>query len=332
MWGLGAWRRVGPPILAIVGLGAMACAGGSSGGGAATGSAAGVPPTASAPAPTPAASVAPSGEAPEVGAPAPPDASPTPCGALSCRLYPTAEAAFDAILAESKPRMLAIGETHKQKDAPDIASTTRRFTEQLLPLLRGRTDDLVVELWVADPKCRKEQVAEVAREQSAVSERQSAGNQNEFLALGNASKALGITPHILRPTCDEYDKLLAAGDDAVMMMLSMIARLTADKADALLRRATETNKVVVAYGGAMHNDVSPRAGREDWSYGPRMKEKLGGAYVELDLIVPEFIKDSDSWRALPWYPHFDASAHPDRATLFQPEPGSYVLVFPRTPR
>jgi hypothetical protein len=50
--------------------------------------------------------------------------------------------------------------------------------------------------------------------------------------------------------------------------------------------------------------------------------------VELDIIVREYIKDNDSWRALPWYAHFDREKHRDKVVLFRPAPGSYVMIFP----
>jgi len=265
------------------------------------------------------------GQAPEGAA-----VASTPCGALDCQLFPTPEAAFEAVIASEQPRMLAIGETHKQKGAPDVPSSTRRFTQVLLPRLKGRTSDLVVELWVADPKCKQEKVAKVEKQQRAVSKQQAQGNQNEFLALGHASKDLGITPHVLRPSCKEYDELIAAGPDAILKMLSMIARLTEEKAKALIARPGADSNMVVAYGGAMHNDLSPKSGREDWSFGPQMREHTGGKYVALDLIVPEFIGDNDSWRALPWYDHYDPAAHPGQTTLYKPASGSYVLIFPKT--
>ena len=90
------------------------------------------------------------------------------------------------------------------------------------------------------------------------------------------------------------------------------------------------DKLVLLYGGALHNDLAPRAGREAFSFGPELKAHTGGRYVELDLIVPEFIKDTETWRALPWYSHFDPKRAPEKTTLYNPSPGSYVLIFPRS--
>jgi hypothetical protein len=229
---------------------------------------------------------------------------------------------------ETEPRVLAVGESHAQKGAEGIPSATRRFTEQLLPALAGRASDLIVEIWVADPRCNKQQVAKVEQQQRPVTQGQAAENQNEFVALGHEAKRLGVQPHLLRPSCEEYDRIVRAGPDAIDAMLEMIARLTAAKAKDLL--AAAAGRVVVAYGGALHNDLAPQPGRERWSFGPDLHAHTAGKYVELDIIVREFIKDTESWRALPWYAHFDRDKHPDKAVLFNPAPGSYVLIFPRS--
>ena len=88
--------------------------------------------------------------------------------------------------------------------------------------------------------------------------------------------------------------------------------------------------MVVAYGGAMHNDLKPTPERKAWSFGPDLQAFTAGRYVELDLIVPEFVRDTDTWKSLVWYPYFQKDAHPDRTTLFRPNPGSYVLIFPKS--
>ena len=281
----------------------------------------------------------PPGSAPVALASAPPVASasptpaaakkPEPCGELGCLLFDTPEEAFAEVLRE-QPRILAVGEAHAQKGTEGVASTTSRFTERLLPMLAPRATDLLLELWVADGKCGKKE-ATVAKEQKQVAEPQAETNQNEFVTLGNKSKSLGIQPHVLRPSCEEYDRILKAGPDGVDQMLTMIARMTATMAKNFLsQNAAAPEKLLVAYGGAMHNDVAPRQGREQWSFGPELSSATGGKYVELDLIVPEFIKDTDAWKAFALYPHFDRTAHPTKATLFHPQPHSYVLVFPAT--
>ena len=284
-------------------------------------------------APSRAASTAPASTALEVAAPKPePPLPPGPvtCGALGCRLFDTPEAAFSLVL-ETKPRVLAVGESHAQKGSEGIASSTVRFKEQFLPALNGRATDLILELMLPDPRCQKEAKA-VKKRQEPVTEPQADTNQEEFTTLARSAQIMKIAPHVLRPSCAELDEVLKAGGGDIAVMLKMIAKLSVATAKPFIDRnaSLPDDKLLLLYGGALHNDLEPRAGREAFSFGPELKATVGGRYVELDLIVPEFIKDNETWRALPWYPHFDPQKAPEKTTLFNPSPGSYVLIFPRS--
>jgi hypothetical protein len=282
-------------------------------------------PAASAVAPPPAPTT--STTAPE--APKPP--APERCGELDCQLFDTPEAAFAAILAEN-PVVLGIGESHAQKSAGGVPSSTRHFTEQFLPMLAGKASDVVLEIWVSEGKCGKEKEKQVAEQQKPVTQNQAQNNQNEFVTLGDAAYKLGVKPHILKASCADYDAIVKAGDDSVIVMLEMITRLMDEKVKALVARnaSAGAERMVLTYAGALHNDLVPRPGREKWSFGPDLSAFTQGRYAEVDLIVPEFIQDSDAWKALPWYPHYDRNAHPTKTTLFRPAKGSFVLIFPRS--
>lgn len=258
------------------------------------------------------------------------------CKAPDCRLFDTAGEAFAAVLAD-KPLVLAIGESHAPKGAEEITSSTKRFTETFLPMLvdpkqEMPASDIVLEIWVAEGQCGKKKEAAVAEKQKPVTQNQAKTNQNEYVTLGDAAHAKGIKPHILRAPCADYDKILQAKDDAVIVMLEMIARLIDEKVTALLgqRGNAAPEKMILTYGGAIHNDIVAREGREKWTFGPDLSRKTKGRYIELDLVVPEYIKDNDSWNALPWIGHYKKDAHPTKTTLFRPQPGSYVLIFPRS--
>ena len=258
--------------------------------------------------------------------------APRSCGALGCQIYDSPAEAFAAVMRRA-PKVLAVGEAHAQRGAPDVPTATQRFAMELLPSLEGRASDLIVELWGPAQGCSKA-VAQVAEQQKAVTGAQKKTNPSEYARLADHARKLGITPHNLEPTCDEYGEISRAGDADIALMLALVARLTGQEAKRLLlKQKDETHepkkRLVVAYGGAMHNDVSPRRGSEDWSFGPDLAAHTQGQYVALDLIVPEYIADSPPWRALPWVAHFDPTLHPDKTTLFNPEPGSFVLIFPR---
>lgn len=261
----------------------------------------------------------------ETGEPAT-GAEPRPCGELGCQTFPSAEAAF-AYAIRGAPRVVAIGEAHSLKGTEAIASTVSRFGRSLLPLLAGRASALVLELMIPPGQC-EEKKAEVRERQQVVTEKQARTNQNEYVELGHRARALDITPYPLRPTCQDLARIAAAGDDAVVEMLRTIAGLTIRTVRTRLAEQRDPNAMVVVYGGALHNDRLPREGREAFSFGPQLSELAGGRYVEIDLIVPEFIRDSESWRAFDWYEAFDPKAHPERATLFNPRPGAYALIFP----
>ncbi len=280
----------------------------------------------SASAPTPSATVA----AIETNRPA------NSCGEMGCTLFDTPEAAFAAILAE-RPLVIGIGESHAPKGAEGIVSSTKRFSEKFLPLLVDPkremvASDIVLEIWVAEGQCGKKKEAEVAEKQKPVTQGQAKTNQNEYVALGDAAHAKGVKPHILRAPCADYDKIINAKEDAVIVMLELIARLMNEKVAALLAQQADagTEKIVLTYGGAIHNDLVAKPGREKWTFGPDLSLKTKGRYIELDLVVPEYIKDNDAWNALPWTRHFNKDAHPTKTTLFKPAEGSYVLIFPRT--
>lgn len=250
---------------------------------------------------------------------------------MDCQLFDSPEAAFEVVLAE-KPLALGIGESHAQKGSEGVASATKRFSETLLPIVAGKASDMVLEVWVAEGKCGKEKEQKVAEQQKPVTQNQAKTNQNEYVALGDAAFARGVKPHILRATCADYEAIVKAGPDAVIVMLEMIARLMDEKVLAMLEKNEKAGaeKIVLTYGGAIHNDIEARKGRETWTFGPDLAAKTKGRYVELDLVVPEHIQDNDAWKSLPWYPHFDKNANPTKTTLMRPKKGSFVLIFPRS--
>lgn len=257
---------------------------------------------------------------------------PFACGSLTCEVFETPAAAFAHVVETEKPLLLALGESHAQKGSEAVRSTTARFTEDLLPKLQGKASSIVLELWVADGSCGKKKEQEVAQQQKEVTQAQSASNPNEFVKLGEKSRSLDIVPFLLKPTCADYDTIRNAGDEAVLEMLSMITRNMRDKAKALYGETVKKapGKMVVTYGGALHNDRAPKSGREAWSFAKELDEVVGGRYVELDLIVPEFIKDNDSWKSLLWFDAYDANRFGTVTVLIAMGPRSYALVFPRT--
>jgi len=249
------------------------------------------------------------------------------CGPLACKAFATTEAAFDYVLAGS-PRVLALGEAHAQSAGNKSPSTTRRFMDSLLPRLAPRASDLVIELWVANGSCGKVE-RKVQKQQEAVTAPQAAANQSEFLELGHRAKALQIQPHALVPSCEQYAKISGAGAADVEEMLRMLKDVTQRAVQRLLTQR-DPQRLIVAYGGAMHNDLVPRAGREPFSFGPELGKASDGRYIELDLILPEQIKDSEAWRSQPWYEAHASAAASSEAFLYTWAPHAHALIFPKS--
>jgi hypothetical protein len=310
------------PLLALLAL--SACAG-------STAPDATPPPSTAQAAPPPAASSAAPPPATATAAAAAPKSG-KPCGALECRLFDAPEDAFAAVL-ESKPLVLGIGEAHAQKGTEGVDSSAKRFTEKLLPQLRDRASDLVVELMLPPKGCKPAET-KVREKQQEVTKQQAESNQSEYVTMGEAARKVGVVPDALRPSCADLDKAAKAGDSAITTMLETIARLAGTKAKELLERNKKLNqeKLIVLYGGALHNDVTPKPGREAWSFGPDLVKATDGRYLELDVFVPESIQDTESWKAMAWYAHYDRAAHAGGAVLFKTGPSSYALVFPKTVR
>jgi hypothetical protein len=248
-----------------------------------------------------------------------------PAASDDVRMFDKAEDAFEAVLKED-PVVLAIGEAHAQRGAT-VASSTKRFTESLLPLLAGRASYLVVELMLPPSGCNKQAQAMQSVQKPVVTQ-QAETNQNEYVVLGDAARKLGITPFPLRPSCDDLAAINDAGDDAIDVSLRTIARLTTQEASKMLERPD--HKMVITYGGALHNDPSPPPERAAWSYGPAVSKAAGGRYVQLDLYVPEFISGDETWRKQPWYAAWEKNKATRKVQLFRVGDKAYVLVFAPT--
>jgi len=305
------------------------------------------PPSATAPARSP--DVAARAASPNVAAPAPsptsppalPSAAPSgpgaavtsvaeACGPFECFWADRGPDALAIALAD-QPLALGIGEAHALAGSESIPSTARRFSTLLLPELRGRASHLVVELLAPDPGCEAA-TREVRRVQEPVTAPQAKTNSGDYVELGRRARELDIEPFVLSPTCDEYRAIGEAGQGALDQMLGTIARVTSRMLRAALveNRKNERSALVVGYGGALHNDIAPSAAKAAWSYGPELAAFTRGRYTELDLIVREFIKDTDVWRALPWYAFFDPGRDPARWLVMRTGPRRYALFFPKS--
>lgn len=259
------------------------------------------------------------------------------CGALGCRRFGSAAEALSALLAR-KPEIVAFGEAHALRGKDHGVSTaTELFERQLLPVLaKAGASELVLELLKPSSGCKKA-VEKTREHQQVVTQEQAPKNQNRFVALGHAARKLKIVPHLLTPECERYEKLAAAGPDAIVRSLELISSQTQRQLLALWNKHKKAERrLILAYGGAMHNDVlspepagaSIEASRAAFSFGAELKQQTGSRYLAIDLIVPEFIADTPVWRTLPWFEHFNREQRRSDVTLFQLSNESFVIIFP----
>ena len=233
----------------------------------------------------------------------------------ACRVYdPVAEiphrelrttaAAVAAILDDvGRPRVYAVGEYHPTRDLVGRASPIARFTDEILGLLEPRARHMVIEAWL-DARC--------AAPQHGVDELVRAGADRR------------IATHGLPVTCIEHSAMLdARGHVDVARLLDMITEKLHDTTRALVAQGLD----VIVYGGALHNDLYPHWPFEDLSYAHALAGEIAGDIVEIDLVVPEIVAPIQSIRWEPWFPLL-ARASPDRVTLWERGPDSYVLILP----
>jgi hypothetical protein len=266
-------------------------------------------------------------------------------GAIACARYPSALAALeDALSVDGVPLVAPAGAR--------VPSAAKRFADELLPALAPRTSDLLLELMKPPAGCA-DAVAEVRRDQAPVTDQHAATAQDEYVAMGARARALGVVPDMLRPSCADMDAIQRAGDDLVDASLSTIARLARAQAARLVDRDAlsdaDHGKMVVLYGGMIHNDLAPPPESARWSYAPALSGQVLGRFVAVDLVVPEFVGTDDAWQKLPWYPRWRAlqalqaprpaageaagsasanGARPREATLFRTARSTFVLLFP----
>jgi hypothetical protein len=263
----------------------------------------------------------------------------------TCTEYDSPRDAFLQAIA-GDPLVLAIGEVHAPKDA-SVPSAAARFTDDLLPALAGRASDLLLEL-MRPPSACLDAAAEVRRMEEPVTSRHAETAQDEYITMGERARALGIVPDLLRPTCADMEAMREASPgDFLDVSLSTIARLSRAQAARLIDRDAlsdaDRGKLVVLYGGALHNLLAPDLASADsgprWSYARELQAQVHGRFVALDLVVPEFVSDDAAWRSLPWWPLYDRARRGARfgqkaVLLARGTTGALradqVLVFPAT--
>lgn len=230
----------------------------------------------------------------------------------------TTSDAIALILAENpRPRVFAIGEYHESRTALAAQSPLTRFTREIVGLLEPYAQHIVVESWL-DSNCWGH--GDPVRDETDRPDRTSM----EVMRLVGHSHMTGLVPHTLPMTCIELDSAIdASGHLDFLLLLQMVTM----KLSETVRGLVADGASVIVYGGALHNDLYPRWPLEDLSYAQPLSRDLGGHVLEIDLVVPEVVAPMPMIRSEPWFPLLGRAA-PDRVTVWQRGPASYVVILP----
>ncbi len=245
--------------------------------------------------------------------------------------FPSAADALGYVVGTTEPRILGLGEFHQQHGTVSILSALVRFTESLLPLIAQVTSDLIVETWVATGSCGEAE-KKVTAEVDEVTERPEA-TESDTLKLIKKAVSLNIQPHVMEIDCHDYQKLFQGGEEGMdyMALLQLVGQHLEAKGKKVLdvrdSGEVKAKPMITIYGGAVHNDAKPAKMWSTVSFGPGLEKVAPGRYVEIDLLVPEFIENSDLVKNEPWFPVFMELASKDKTLLIQLTDHSYLLVF-----
>lgn len=258
------------------------------------------------------------------------DAGAAPAGAAEppFQRFATTAEALQHILAK-KPRIVGFGEFHQTTDSTPARSAMERFVDELDVVMKDASD-LVVETWVEEGKCGKQEEV-VSQDVRQVTQRP-AVVENHLLRLLGGAKERGVAPHVMVLRCDDYAEVLVdAGQVDYEKMLGLIKRKLAETTSRVFRQrqGQDQSKAILIYSGSLHNDRHPHEGLAYMSFAADVAALVGDGYVEVDLYVPEYIQGNPLLIHEPWYPVFERHAAPDRVLVFEPSPGSYVVILPK---
>lgn len=245
-----------------------------------------------------------------------------PCDELVYREYPDTASAVTAILDEVGPtKVYAVGEYHTTFGTWGQRSSLSRFTGEILGLLAPRSHHLVIETWL-DADCDGAGRKVKRQVQDATGRPPSTTTELEALVMKGHKQRLET--HGLPMTCIEHGSLL---DPTGHVDFLRLLELVTEKLGATARALVGTDRAVIVYGGALHNDLYPRWPLADLSYAQGLAKELGGGVVELDLVVPEVVAPMPMVRLEDWFPLLGRTA-PGRVLVWERGPSSYVVILP----
>lgn len=250
----------------------------------------------------------------------------TQADAVAPVVFPTAAEAVQSLLGDA-PRVISFGEYHQTKATSKIPSALKRFSYEILPSLQeaGATD-LVVETWITTGECGEVEKKAVTHVEHTTERPKT--TENEVVTLLRRAKASDILPRILEVACKDYQAIFQADQ----MDYEKLLRITRDQLEAQIRKALERkqSRLVLTYGGALHNDLYPTDELAPYAFGQAISQAVDGKYLEIDLVVPEYVENDKLVNGQTWYQQYQQAHQPGQVTLIEKGKGSYVLVFART--
>jgi hypothetical protein len=231
------------------------------------------------------------------------------------------------LVGKQSPRILGVGELHQVVDGPQGPAAIDWFTDELLPLLAPTATDLVIETWVFEGGCgeQEEVVAEVLPEATQRPEQV----EDSIVRLARVARELGVTPHALELSCDDYEAVTGPEGEIVYDQLLLV--MTRELGELAELGLETPDARVILYGGAVHNDLHPRPALAAYSYATGLADLPGGhAYVELDLYPPAMARAQAGFADEAWYPLLER-AGPAHLVVYERDPRSLVVLLPTTP-
>lgn len=255
-----------------------------------------------------------------------PDAEPLPAH----RVVPDLATAIRELVKDDV-RVVAFGELHQRADrATPARSALARFSDDVLPVIAERTSDLVIETWLFDRRCGEQ--AQAATAQVEATMQRPPETKSELATLVERARAAGVQPHAMRVTCDDWAKVAPPGKEVdYEVMLTLVTRELARIATQAIGhrdQAQSPRRLVAVYGGALHNDLHPIDGLADWSFAHTVDAAATGAYLEIDLYVPEYAELDTLSQNEPWFPLVARTAA-DKVLIVERSPRSYLVLLPR---
>lgn len=243
-----------------------------------------------------------------------------PVEEIPFREYSDTKSAIDAVLADAGPaKVYAVGEYHATRNVKIDKSPLVRFTSDVLDLMIPHSRHLVIETWIDDGCKPSQQVKKEVQQETG--RPPSTSTDLEALVMKSAKK---LVTHGLAMTCIEHGSLLdAMGRVDFLRLLELVTEKLGDTAKGLV----DSDRAVIVYGGALHNDLYPRWQLETLSYAAKLNEDLHGGVVEIDLVVPEVIAPMSMVRSEPWFPLIGRAA-PNRVMVWKRGPTSFVVILP----